>query len=421
MASYAQALFIAIPFFVLLMFIEIGYGILKKRQSYSVVDTISSLSSGITNSIKNLLGLGFIILSYPYLLEKLALFQLDDQWWVWVIAFVFIDFAGYWSHRISHSMNLFWNDHIIHHSSENFNLACALRQPISDLLRYYPLLLLPASIVGVPHQIIAFIAPIHLFLQFWYHTEHIGKLGFLEYIIITPSQHRVHHAINTPYIDKNLGQIFAIWDRIFGTYQEELEDEAPQYGVLKPVRTWNPIRINFLHLWQLAKDAYRAKLFWDKLRIWVMPTGWRPADVAEKYPLSLIEDVYGFERYTTHTSVNFQIYAVFQMLSVLGLFLMMIYGFENLSSSEILLFSLYLGVSIYGYSDLLDLKFSGFVIELIRTGFGFWLLGNLEHWKGLYNLFVPFNTLLVSYLVLTLIGTIFVTSVEFPKSKSVLV
>lgn len=421
MASYAQALFIAIPFFVLLMFIEIGYGILTKRQTYSVVDTISSLSSGITNSIKNLLGLGFIILSYPYLLEKLALFQLDDQWWVWVIAFVFIDFAGYWSHRISHSVNLFWNDHIIHHSSENFNLACALRQPISDLLRYYPLLLLPASIVGVPHQIIAFIAPIHLFLQFWYHTEHIGKLGFLEYIIITPSQHRVHHAINTPYIDKNLGQIFAIWDRIFGTYQEELEDEAPQYGVLKPVRTWNPIRINFMHLWQLAKDAYRAKLFWDKLRIWVMPTGWRPADVAEKYPLSLIEDVYGFERYNTHTSVNFQIYAVFQMLSVLGLFLMMIYGFENLSSSEILLFSLYLGVSIYGYSDLLDLKFSGFVIELIRTGFGFWLLGNLEHWKGLYNLFVPFNTLLVSYLVLTLIGTIYVTSVEFPKSKSVLV
>jgi len=421
MASYAQALFIAIPFFILLMFVEIGYGILKKRQTYSVVDTISSLSSGITNSIKNLLGLGLIILSYPYLFEKLALFQLDDQWWVLALAFVFIDFAGYWSHRISHSINLFWNDHIIHHSSENYNLACALRQPISDLLRYYPLLLLPAAILGVPHHIIAFIAPIHLFLQFWYHTVHIGKLGFLEYIIITPSQHRVHHAINAPYIDKNLGQIFSVWDRIFGTFQEELEDEVPQYGVLKPVRTWNPIRINFLHLWQLAMDAYRAQSFWDKLRIWLMPTGWRPADVAKKYPLSLIEDVYGFERYDTRTSVNFQIYAVFQMVSVLGLFLMMIYGFENLSSSEILLFSLYLGVSIYGYSDLLDLRFSGFVIELIRTGFGLWLLGNLEHWEGLYNLFVPFHSVLVGYLIVTLVGTIYVTSVEFPKSKSVLV
>ncbi len=421
MASYAQALLIAIPFFILLMFVEIGYGILKKRQTYSVVDTITSLSSGITNSIKNLLGLGLIILSYPYLLEKLALFQLDDQWWVWVIAFVFIDFAGYWSHRISHSINLFWNDHIIHHSSENYNLACALRQPISDLLRYYPLLLLPAALVGVPHEIIAFIAPIHLFMQFWYHTVHIGKLGFLEYLIITPSQHRVHHAINAPYIDKNLGQIFSLWDRIFGTFQEELEDEVPQYGVLKPVRTWNPIRINFLHLWQLAKDAYRAKSFWDKLRIWLMPTGWRPADVAKKYPLSLIEDVYGFERYDTRASVNFQIYAVFQMLSVLGLFLLMIAGFENLSTSEILLFSLYIGISIYGYSDLLDLKFSGFVIELIRTGFGFWLLGNLEHWEGLNNLFAPFYAVLVGYLVMTLIGTIYVISIEFPKSKSVLV
>jgi sterol desaturase/sphingolipid hydroxylase (fatty acid hydroxylase superfamily) len=403
------------------MFVEIGYGALVRRQTYSVVDTISSLSSGITNSIKNLLGLGLIILSYPFLLENLSLFSLGDQWWVWVLAFVFIDFAGYWSHRISHSVNLFWNDHIIHHSSENYNLACALRQPISDLLRYYPLLLIPAAIVGVPHHIIAYIAPIHLFMQFWYHTVHIGKLGWLEYIIITPSQHRVHHAINAPYIDKNLGQIFSLWDRIFGTFQEELEDEVPEYGVLKPVRTWNPIRINFLHLWQLIKDAFRAKSFWDKLRIWFMPTGWRPADVAEKYPVQLIEDVHGFERYNTHASMNFQIYAVFQMIAVLALFLLMVSGYELLSSMDLILFSLFIGISIYGYSDLLDLKFSGFLFEILRTGFGFWLLAKLDQWEGLYSLLEPVQYALISYLVITLVGTIYVTFVEVPKSKKALV
>lgn len=421
MASYAQALLIAIPIFVLLMFFEIGYGVVKKKQTYSVVDTISSLSSGVTNSIKNLLGLGLIILSYPYLLDKLALFELREQWWVWLLAFVFVDFAGYWNHRISHSVNLFWNDHIIHHSSEKFNLACALRQPISDLLRYYPLLLIPAAIVGVPYHLIAFIAPIHLFMQFWYHTEHINKLGWLEYVIITPSQHRVHHAINEPYIDKNLGQIFSIWDRIFGTYQKELEDHPPQYGVLKPVRTWNPIRINFLHLWQIIKDAFRTKSIWDKLRIWFMPTGWRPVDVSEKYPLELVEDIYGFERYDTNTSIKFKIYAVFQMTSVLALFLLMLAGFDQLNTTELILFSVFLGISIYGYSDLLDLKYSGFVIELFRVALGFWMIGNTELWEGLYGVLNPYKITSYTYLALTLLGSIYVVLKEFPESKKELI
>lgn len=417
MATYAQALLIAIPFFILLMFIELGYGIMRNRQTYSTIDTIASLSSGITNSVKNLLGLGLLIFSYPYLLDHLALFELSNQWWVWLLAFIFIDFAGYWSHLISHSINLFWNDHIIHHSSERFNLACALRQPISDLLRYYPLLLLPAAILGVPEQIIAFIAPIHLFMQFWYHTEHIGKLGVLEYLIITPSQHRVHHAINPPYIDKNLGQIFSVWDRIFGTYQEELDQEPPQYGVLKAVQTWNPIRINFLHLWQLIKDALRTKSLWDKLRIWFMPTGWRPPDVVDKYPIDYIEDIYGFKRYDTKPSILFQAYALFQLTSVLGLFLLMLWGYDLLSSSDLIIYSAFLGISIYGYSDLFDLKHSGFVLELIRSSVGLWFITHLDYWQGLNEVLGPFKLCLISYLVATLIGSMYVVSREFPKSK----
>jgi len=418
MATYAQALLIAIPFFMVLILIELLYATKKNKQTYSTIDTIASLSSGVSNSIKNLLGLGVLLISYPYLLEQLSIVKLDNQWWVWMVAFIFIDFAGYWSHRISHKINLFWNNHIIHHSSEHFNLACALRQPISDVIRYYPLLLLPAAILGVPEQLIAYIAPLHLFLQFWYHTEHIGKLGWLEYVFITPSQHRVHHAINPPYIDKNLGQIFSFWDRLFGTFQEELDDEPPRYGVLKAVQTWNPIRINFLHLIQLITDAYRTSSYWDKLRIWFMPTGWRPVDVTDAYPIEYIEDIHGFERYDTKPSIFFRYYAILQLVAVLGLFILMLRGYTQLSHVELIFFSVYLGTSIYGYSDLFDLKYSGYVIELIRSCFGLWFLTLLNHWSGLQAVLDPFKGLIALYLMLTLLGSMYIVAVEFKKTKA---
>ena len=418
MATYAQALLIAIPFFMVLILIELLYATKKNKQTYSTIDTIASLSSGVSNSIKNLLGLGVLLISYPYLLDQLSIVKLDNQWWVWMVAFIFIDFAGYWSHRISHKINLFWNNHIIHHSSEHFNLACALRQPISDVIRYYPLLLLPAAILGVPEQLIAYIAPLHLFLQFWYHTEHIGKLGWLEYVFITPSQHRVHHAINAPYIDKNLGQIFSFWDRLFGTFQEELDDEPPRYGVLKAVQTWNPIRINFLHLIQLITDAYRTSSYWDKLRIWFMPTGWRPVDVTDAYPIEYIEDIHGFERYDTKPSIFFRYYAILQLVAVLGLFILMLRGYTQLSHVELIFFSVYLGTSIYGYSDLFDLKYSGYVIELIRSCFGLWFLTLLNHWSGLQAVLDPFKGLIALYLMLTLLGSMYIVAVEFKMTKA---
>ena len=160
-----------------------------------------------------------------------------------------LDFAGYWVHRISHEYNLFWNNHIIHHSSEEFNLACALRQSVSVVFKLFALFLIPAALFGVPVTVIAIVAPLHLFAQFWYHTQHIDRMGFLEKIIVTPSHHRVHHAINQEYLDKNYGQIFIFWDKWFGTFQEEMPSIPAVYGVTRPVQTWNPIKINFLHVW----------------------------------------------------------------------------------------------------------------------------------------------------------------------------
>jgi sterol desaturase/sphingolipid hydroxylase (fatty acid hydroxylase superfamily) len=280
-----------------LVLLEKLWGVLKGNDTVPASDMISSLSSGMTNVTKDVLGLSVAIISYGWLVNKVAITHISSGWQTYVVAFIALDLAGYWVHRISHEYNFFWNNHIIHHSSEEFNLACALRQSISSIVRIFALFLLPAALLGVPANVIAVIGPLHLFAQFWYHTQHIGKMGFLEYIIVTPSHHRVHHAINPIYLDKNYSQIFIVWDFLFGTFQEERADTPPVYGVTRPVRTWNPIKINFMHLFLLIKDAWRANALWDKLRIWFMPLGWRPADVAAKYPVYKIEDVYHFEKY----------------------------------------------------------------------------------------------------------------------------
>jgi sterol desaturase/sphingolipid hydroxylase (fatty acid hydroxylase superfamily) len=412
METYATALLYAIPFFIMLLLAEILYGYFVKDQKHKVLDSVSSISSGLTNIVKDSLGLGVIIVSYPYLLEKVALTTIEATWAVWGIAFLAIDFAGYWNHRLSHRINFFWNQHVIHHSSEEFNLACALRQSISNLLGYFPLFLIPAALLGVPAEVIAIIAPIHLFAQFWYHTQHIGKMGWLEYIIVTPSQHRVHHAINPEYIDKNLGQILCIWDRWFGTFQEELEEVPPQYGVLKPAHTWNPILINFQHLWRLLLDAWRTRRFWDKIRIWFMPTGWRPEDVKRDYPYTVIEDVYEFRRYETPASNLLKGYAVFQMGFTLCMLLFMFYNYAAIGFSGLLLFGTFIFVGIFGYTSLMDRLHVAFFIEAFRAIGGILLIYSTGDWFGI-DQYISFGSLImVLYWLVTLTGGWYFTFIE---------
>ncbi len=383
METYAKALLIAIPFFIGLVVFEMVYGYFVKRQTYHVMDTVSSLSSGLTNIIKDSLGLVVVLISYPFLLEHLSVFSIKSTLGIYIVAFIAMDFAGYWNHRLSHRVNIFWNQHIIHHSSEEFNLACALRQSISNVIGYFPILLIPAAIFGVPDTVINIIAPLHLFLQFWYHTQHIGKLGWLEYIIVTPSQHRVHHAINPEYIDKNLGQIFCIWDRMFGTFQEELKEVPPVYGVLKPAATWNPVKINFQHLWRLILDAWRTQSWWDKIRIWFMPTGWRPEDVKEKYPQKIIENVYGFKKYRTYSNKTFNYYIIFQLLTNTFLLLFMFFNFGNLSPNELLLYGAVVFAGVYGYTSMMDGEKYAVWIESLRSVFGLGLIAYFEgNWFG---------------------------------------
>jgi alkylglycerol monooxygenase len=385
MEAYANALLVAIPLFMVLMGIEMLYGHLKGKQTYTLMDTLSSLSSGMTNVLKDSLGLVVILVSYPYLKDLLAVQELSSTIWTYIIAFICIDFASYWAHRLNHKVNIFWNQHIIHHSSEEFNLACALRQSISNVLGFGALFLLPAAFLGVPEKVIQILSPLHLFAQFWYHTQHIGKLGILEYLIVTPSQHRVHHAINPIYIDKNLAAIFCVWDRLFGTFQEELEDEPPVYGTLKPVNSWNPLWINFQHLWGLIQDAWRTKSWKAKLIIWFKPTGWRPQDVAKKWPRKSIESVYHQEKYQTNLSKNERRWAIFHWLGTTLLLMVFLAVFADLTPLYRLVYGALIFISIFGYTAVMDRNSWGISFEWGRTLLGISTLPLLEYFSVFSN------------------------------------
>jgi alkylglycerol monooxygenase len=382
MEAYANALLIAIPAFMVLMLTELIYGYATGKQTYVFMDTISSLSSGLTNVLKDTLGLVVILVSYPWLSQQLAITHIEANLWLYLTAFICIDFASYWSHRLNHKINFFWNQHIIHHSSEEFNMACALRQSISNILGYGALFMIPAAVLGIPQEVIAILAPLHLFGQFWYHTQHIGKLGWLEYIIVTPSQHRVHHAINPIYIDKNLSAIFCVWDRMFGTFQEELDDEPPVYGVLKPVQSWNPIWINFQHLWGLALDAWHTKQWRDKFRLWLMPTGWRPEDVRQSHPKTVIADVTQKQKYAPYYKCSLAYWALFHFCATMGLLLLMLYHFGDLSPLHATAIGVALFAAIFGYTSVMDQYKWSVGFEWFRIAISFvvlqWVLSTIS-------------------------------------------
>jgi alkylglycerol monooxygenase len=395
MEAYGKILLVAMPVFLLLVLLEKWYGWRKGFETVRTMDMVSSLSSGVTNVTKDVLGLSIALISYEWMVNHLAITTIKATWLTYVIAFIVLDFAGYVVHALDHRINFFWNSHIIHHSSEEFNLACALRQSISVFVRLFIILLLPAAVLGVPKEVIAIVAPLHLFAQFWYHTRHIGKMGWLEKIIVTPSHHRVHHAINPEYMDKNYGQIFIFWDKWFGTFQPELKDVPPVYGVSRPVKTWNPIKINFLHLGLLIKDAWRTQKWKDKWRIWFMPTGWRPEDVAKKYPVYKIEDVYDFEKYDTTYSKSFLIWTWTQLIMLL---LLVSYLFGNIAvigNPGIFIYGGFIFLFVYAFTELMDGNRYAYIWGLINAAAGIAVLFYTGDWFGVSALYP-----LIKYVVL---------------------
>ncbi|MBK7434127.1 MAG: sterol desaturase family protein [Chitinophagaceae bacterium] len=408
MEQYGKILLFAMPAFLLLVLFEKWYGWRKGMDTVRNMDMISSLSSGVTNVTKDVVGLYLVVLSYPFLVRNLAMVHVSNTFLVYFIAFISLDFAGYWVHRLQHVANFFWNGHIIHHSSEEFNLACALRQSISSIIKTFAIFLLPAALLGVPPEVIGIVAPLHLFAQFWYHTRHIGRMGFLEKIIVTPSHHRVHHAINPIYLDKNYGQIFIFWDKWFGTFQEELPDVPPVYGITRPVSTWNPIKINFQHVWLLIQDAWRTRSWKDKFTLWFKPTGYRPADVAEKYPVHKIDDVYHFNKYDTPVSPAFSAWCWIQLVMIL-LFISYLFGnislINNLDKYYIFWYGGFVFLSVYAITDLMDGNASAIMWEAVRCSIGLTFVFDQQDWFGASVWLENIQWIIGAYLVFSLFMT----------------
>lgn len=235
----------AVPFFFVLIAVELLADRWRGMRTYRLADTISSLSTGVLSTTTGLLTKGVGLVTYALALKYLAIIELpEDRLWVWLFAFVFYDFCYYWHHRLGHERNVLWAAHSVHHQSEDYNLSTALRQTSTGFVFGW-IFYLPMAVLGVPLLVFVTVATLNLLYQFWVHTRHISKLGWFEWFFVSPSNHRAHHAQNALYMDRNYGGVFIFWDRLFGTFQEEDEAEPVIFGVTTPLASWNPLWANW--------------------------------------------------------------------------------------------------------------------------------------------------------------------------------
>lgn len=280
----AQVIVLATPVFLLLIAIEYTVGVVRGHNTYRLNDAMNSIGLGIMSQLAGVFTKLMTVGIYTVVHEHAALWQWPaDAWWVWVGALILYDFFYYWNHRLGHESALFWAAHVVHHQSEDYNLSTALRQTSTGWIGSW-IFYLPMAVLGVPPLVFAVVALIDLLYQYWVHTQQIGRLGGFDRVFCSPSNHRVHHAVNDKYLDKNYGGILILWDRLFGTFEEEDDRDPCVYGTRGPLRSWNPVWANLQIYCELAKDSWRAERWADKLRVWVKPPGWRPADVAARYP-----------------------------------------------------------------------------------------------------------------------------------------
>jgi sterol desaturase/sphingolipid hydroxylase (fatty acid hydroxylase superfamily) len=280
----AQIIVLATPVFLLLIAVELAVGLARGRNTYRLHDALSSIGLGILSQLvgvfTKLASLGLYVLVF----EHLAPWPLPaDAPWVWLAGLLLYDLCYYWRHRLGHTCALLWAAHVVHHQSEDYNLSTALRQSSTNWVGEW-LFYLPMALVGVPPLVFATVALVDLLYQYWVHTQQIGRLGWFDRWFCAPSNHRVHHAVNERYLDRNYGGILIVWDRLFGTFQEERADEPCVYGTRRPLRSWNPLWANLEVYADLLHDSRHTRRWRDKLRVWFMPPGWRPADVAARFP-----------------------------------------------------------------------------------------------------------------------------------------
>jgi len=265
----------AVPAFVLLIILEMIITKVFKKGRYEVIDSATSLSMGLGNRVFGILFGAFSVGAY-FLVYEYRLFDLGWTLPVLVACFFAEDLAYYWFHRVAHERRWFWASHVVHHTSQHYNLTTALRQTWTGTLGLSFIFWLPLVYIGFPPLMVLMFSAFSLIYQFWIHTELIDRMGPFEWVMNTPSHHRVHHAINPNYLDANYAGVLIIWDRLFGTFIAEDKKEPPRYGIVSQLGTFNPFRVAF-HEWiGMFRDVRNAKSFREVLGYTFGPPGWSP-------------------------------------------------------------------------------------------------------------------------------------------------
>jgi sterol desaturase/sphingolipid hydroxylase (fatty acid hydroxylase superfamily) len=363
---------IAVPFFLLAMLIELVVDRIRGTGYFRATDAVNSLSAGTLSTTFGYFTKIVPTVIWAYAFQQFALLDMPLAWFdasatgllLWLVAMVAWDFCYYWSHRCGHEVSILWASHAVHHQSEDYNLSTALRQTSTGFLFNW-IFYLPLFLIGFPPEVLITVNSLNLIYQFWVHTQHIGKLGVFDRILVTPSNHRVHHAQNEKYIDRNYGGILVLWDRLFGSFQEELDDEPVVFGVRKPLASWNPFWANvqvYAYLWF---DAVRTRRWRDKIGIWFRRTGWRPEDVDARFPKTR-SDVRTFRKYDPPLSPALRYYLVGQfVIAVAGiLWIGQLYAMQGLA--VVVIPCLMLWIQLYTSGLISDRKAYAIRFELAR-------------------------------------------------------
>jgi alkylglycerol monooxygenase len=341
--------------------------LLRGNNTYRLNDSINSISMGSLSRLQSLVILGFSGSIYEIVVARYQLAQLaDDALWVWISCFILYDFAYYWKHRFGHEVALFWGSHVAHHQSEDYNLSTALRQTSVDFYGFA--FYLPFFFLGFPAEILFTVVSLNLIYQFWVHTEHVPKLGPIEWLFVTPSNHRVHHARNKIYVDRNYGGVFILWDRIFGSFQEEIAEEPAVFGLRKPLNSWNPIWANVHVYWRLTLDFVSMPGIANKLKLLFKPPGWR-AESQQSHCKLGIEPVDLTARFDPAISPFSLVYTCVQFLFTVVLSLAVLLGAASLSYSLVSLAVIYLFFSFCVAGAWLEGKEFALTLEIVRLVF----------------------------------------------------
>jgi alkylglycerol monooxygenase len=306
----------AVPVFFAAILVERAIDRARQRRLYRFGSAMADLNAGIASSVPDVFLKAVTLAAYVVVYRYRWVEFPEGSAWPWVFGLIGIDLLYYWWHRMSHVVNVLWAVHAVHHQSEDFNLAVALRQPALEALTVIPFHV-PLALLGVPPEIYVSCYALDLIYQFWIHTELAGRVGWIEWVFNTPSLHRVHHGINPRYLDRNYGGVLAVWDRLFGTYQ--VEDEPPVYGVTHPLRSYNPVYANLVYFQEMGDLFRRARRPIDKLRVFVAHPGFRPEGTLE--PISMLPSVsrdrvvkydpQASDKVVRYVGVHFVILAVF--------------------------------------------------------------------------------------------------------------